>query len=95
MEVLIVDAVGSQLCLVLVDGSVGLGLIVAALAEDCLLYTSTTKLDRADMEKAKDLFYDIFGWDKTTGVPTRETRETVSYTHLAHRGRRGLPRGRF
>ena len=24
----------------------------------------TTKLDRADMEKAKDLFYDIFGWDK-------------------------------
>ena len=35
----------------------------------------TTKLDRADMEKAKDLFYDIFGWDKTTGVPTRETLE--------------------
>ena len=29
----------------------------------------TTKLDRADMEKAKDLFYDVFGWDRTTGVP--------------------------
>ena len=27
------------------------------------------------MEKAKDLFYDIFGWDRTTGVPTRETLE--------------------
>ena len=33
VEVLVVDAVCSQLCLVLVDGSVGLGLIVAALAE--------------------------------------------------------------
>ena len=39
----------------------------------------TTKLDRADMEKAKDLFYDIFGWDKTTGVPTaRRWRSSTS-----------------
>ena len=36
VEVLVVDAVCSQLCLVLVDGSVGLGLIVAALAEEVL-----------------------------------------------------------
>ena len=41
----------------------------------------TTKLDRADMEKAKDLFYDIFGWDKTTGVrPARRWRSSTSAT---------------
>ena len=43
----------------------------------------TTKLDRADMEKAKDLFYDIFGWDKTTGVPTRETLEKFDLGDMA------------
>ena len=43
----------------------------------------TTKLDRADMEKAKDMFYDIFGWDKTTGVPTRETLEKFDLADMA------------
>ena len=43
----------------------------------------TTKLDRADMEKAKDLFYDIFGWDRTTGVPTRETLEKYDLADMA------------
>ena len=43
----------------------------------------TTKLDRADMEKVKDLFYDIFGWDKTTGVPTRETLEKFDLGDMA------------
>ena len=36
VEVLVVDAVGGQLCLVFVDGRVGLGLVVAALAEEVL-----------------------------------------------------------
>ena len=35
------------------------------------------------MEKAKDLFYDIFGWDKTTGVPTRETLEKFDLGDMA------------
>ena len=43
----------------------------------------TTKLDRADMEKAKDLFYNIFGWDLTTGVPTRETLEKFDLADMA------------
>ena len=43
----------------------------------------TTKLDRADMEKAKDLFYDVFGWDRTTGVPTRETLEKYDLADMA------------
>ena len=38
---------------------------------------------RADMEKAKDLFYDIFGWDRTTGVPTRETLEKYDLADMA------------
>ena len=41
------------------------------------------RLDRADMEKAKDLFYDIFGWDRTTGVPTRETLEKYDLADMA------------
>ena len=47
------------------------------------LTEGTTKLDRADMEKAKDLFYDIFGWDRTTGVPTRETLEKYDLADMA------------
>lgn len=60
----------------------------------------TTKLDRADMEKAKDLFYDIFGWDKTTGVlPARRWRSSTSaiwptiWKHAASTTR--LPPGRL
>ena len=34
-------------------------------------------------EKAKDLFYDIFGWDRTTGVPTRETLEKYDLADMA------------
>ena len=28
-------------------------------------------------------FYDIFGWDKTTGVPTRETLEKFDLADMA------------
>ena len=27
--------------------------------------------DRADMELAKDMYYEALGWDKKTGNPTR------------------------
>jgi len=33
----------------------------------------TTILDRDDMEKARDMFYEAFGWDKSTGAPTKAT----------------------
>jgi len=32
-----------------------------------------SKMERADMELAKDLFYQQLGWDQKTGAPTRET----------------------
>ena len=35
----------------------------------------TIKLDRDDWEKSLDMFYDAMGWDKETGIPTRETLE--------------------
>lgn len=30
-------------------------------------------MDRADMTRAMDLFYEVMGWDRATGAPTRET----------------------
>lgn len=33
----------------------------------------TDKLDRADMELAKDMFYEEMGWDKATGAVTKAT----------------------
>jgi len=34
---------------------------------------STQMMDRADMEKAKDLLYEQLGWDQATGMPTAAT----------------------
>ncbi|MFC2016155.1 aldehyde ferredoxin oxidoreductase N-terminal domain-containing protein [Chloroflexota bacterium] len=42
-----------------------------------------TRHDRADMEKAKDLFYEEFGWDKTTGLPTRAELERLNLGYVA------------
>ncbi|MFC1957321.1 aldehyde ferredoxin oxidoreductase N-terminal domain-containing protein [Chloroflexota bacterium] len=42
-----------------------------------------TKQDRADIEKAKDLFYEEFGWDKTTGLPTRAELERLNLGYVA------------
>ncbi len=33
----------------------------------------TIRMDRADIEEAKDMFYAEMGWDRTTGAPTAET----------------------
>jgi aldehyde:ferredoxin oxidoreductase len=30
-------------------------------------------MDKKDMEKARDMFYEVCGWDKETGAPTKET----------------------
>ena len=41
------------------------------------------KMDRKDMEMAKDLFYSQVGWDKTTGMPTRATLEKLKLRYVA------------
>ena len=43
----------------------------------------TTKLDRADWETALDLYYEEWGWDKATGIPTRATLEKFNLADLA------------
>ena len=43
----------------------------------------TVKLDRADMELAKDMFYEEMGWDVKTGIPTRATLERVGLGYMA------------
>ncbi|MFC1846531.1 aldehyde ferredoxin oxidoreductase N-terminal domain-containing protein [Chloroflexota bacterium] len=43
----------------------------------------TNKLDRTDMETAKDYFYEEFGWDKATGMPTRATLEQLNLKYVA------------
>ena len=43
----------------------------------------TSKLDREDMEVAKDMFYEEMGWDVKTGIPTRATLERLSLGYMA------------
>lgn len=43
----------------------------------------TVKLDREDMELARDLFYGVMGWDIETGIPTRATLERLSLGYMA------------
>lgn len=43
----------------------------------------TDKLDREDMELAKDMFYEEMGWDKETGIPTRKTLEKLGLGYMA------------
>ena len=38
---------------------------------------------RAQMEIAKDMLYAEFGWDKTTGMPTRATFERLGMKAIA------------
>jgi aldehyde:ferredoxin oxidoreductase len=44
----------------------------------------TTKMDRADMQKALGLFYKEVGWDETTGIPTRATLERLGLGDIAN-----------
>ncbi len=40
-------------------------------------------MDRADMENAKDLFYEQLGWDKATGLPKRAELERLRLGYVA------------
>ncbi|MBI5303315.1 MAG: aldehyde ferredoxin oxidoreductase [Chloroflexi bacterium] len=42
-----------------------------------------SRMDRADIELAKDLFYEEMGWDKATGMPTRATLEKAGLKYVA------------
>jgi len=43
----------------------------------------TTKLDREDWQKALDEFYEAWGWDVATGIPTRATLEKFGLADVA------------
>ena len=43
----------------------------------------TVKMDRDDWEKSLDMFYEAMGWDKETGIPTRETLEKFDLGDMA------------
>jgi aldehyde:ferredoxin oxidoreductase len=43
----------------------------------------SSKLDRADMEVAKDQFYEALGWERKTGAPTRATLERLGLKDVA------------
>ena len=52
--------------------------------EDIEVFTEGTyKMDREDMELAKDYFYEEMGWDVATGIPTRETLEKFDLKDVA------------
>jgi aldehyde:ferredoxin oxidoreductase len=43
------------------------------------------KMDRQDIELAKDQFYDVLGWDRKTGAPTRASLERLGLKDVADR----------
>ena len=43
----------------------------------------TIKMDRDDMEKAKDMYYTALGWDVETGIPTKATLHEFGLDDLA------------
>jgi len=43
----------------------------------------TARMDRADMEVGKDMYYETLGWDKKTGSPTRATLEKLGLKDVA------------
>ena len=43
----------------------------------------TTKMDRNDWEKSLDMFYDAMGWNRETGIPTRQTLEKFGLSDMA------------
>ena len=49
------------------------------------------RMDRDDIEKGKDLFYDVLGWDRRTGAPTRAALSKLGLGDAADRlARSGL-----
>ncbi len=45
----------------------------------------TNKMEREDMEIAKDHFYQVLGWDRKTGAPTRATLEKLGLKDVAEK----------
>jgi len=43
------------------------------------------KMDREDIERAKDLFYQVLGWDRKTGAPARASLEKLGLKDVADR----------
>lgn len=43
----------------------------------------TIRMDRADIEKSLDLFYEVMGWDKTTGAPTAQAYKQLGLASVA------------
>ena len=43
----------------------------------------TVKMDRDDWEKSLDMFYEAMGWNKETGIPTRQTLEKFGLDDMA------------
>ena len=43
----------------------------------------TNRMDRDDIAKAMDLFYQEMGWDKVSGAPTRAAYQRVGLAHVA------------
>ncbi|MGE5553585.1 MAG: aldehyde ferredoxin oxidoreductase [Betaproteobacteria bacterium] len=49
------------------------------------------KMDRDDIERGKDMLYEVLGWDKKTGAPTRATLERLGLKYVADElAKRGL-----
>jgi aldehyde:ferredoxin oxidoreductase len=49
------------------------------------------KMDRADIDVAKDMFYEELGWDKATGAPTKATLDKLGLGYVATEfGTKGL-----
>ena len=48
-----------------------------------MITKTRTTLVRDDFELAKDMLYAEFGWDKTTGMPTRATFERLGMKAIA------------
>jgi aldehyde:ferredoxin oxidoreductase len=46
-------------------------------------HAGSTTLDHADWETTKDMFYDMAGWDRTTGLPTLATYATLGLSDVA------------
>jgi len=42
-----------------------------------------SKMDRQDIEVARDMFYELLGWDKKTGAPTRASLERLGLKDVA------------
>jgi aldehyde:ferredoxin oxidoreductase len=43
----------------------------------------TNRMDRDDIARAMDLFYQEMGWDKVSGAPTRAAYQRVGLAHVA------------